>query len=272
MEAPFLGSFLVLFFCSIVALLFRQFLTMGISQLRTRGNYRASEEEGSRVEREGGSRWKHAGLRGRLYININLQVVNFWHEAGSRVKRIMIKTPGKVGSERQHTHTHTHIKITPVALAYGPCTTPICLMIVETPVVRVNLVRGRKKDRGRVNEQERINGYSLLLTSSLSPSIVALSGAQNMQPQNAHMNQHTYTHAHLSEETIEDGKWVGCCQNGGLLFTNLIILFSSRWARWVITQPVYKSHGWCKIHTLVGWIIALGKYTPLALWQGHSSQ
>lgn len=39
----------------------------------------------------------------------------------------------------------------------------------------------------------------------------------------------TPTHVHLSDETIEDAKLVDGCQNGHrLLFTNLIILFSSR--------------------------------------------
>lgn len=92
-------------------------------------------------------------------------------------------------------------------------------------------------------EHKRINGNSLLLNCSLSPSIVA---------GNTYMHKHTSAHTHLSKETIEDGKWVGCCQNGRLLFTNLIILFSSWRMRWVITPPVSKSHGWCEIHTLVG--------------------
>lgn len=65
-------------------------------------------------------------------------------------------------------------------------------------------------------------------------------------------------HTHLSDETTDDGKWVDGCQNGRrLLFTNLIILFSSRWARWVITPPAYKSHGWCTSHTIAGRIAAL---------------
>lgn len=39
----------------------------------------------------------------------------------------------------------------------------------------------------------------------------------------------TPTHVHLSDENIEDAKLVDGCQNGRrLLFTNLIILFSSR--------------------------------------------
>lgn len=47
-------------------------------------------------------------------------------------------------------------------------------------------------------------------------------------------------------------------QNGRrLLFTNLIILFSSRWARWVITPPAYKSRGWCMRYPIAGRIIAL---------------
>lgn len=66
------------------------------------------------------------------------------------------------------------------------------------------------------------------------------------------------THAHLSDETAEDTKRGDGCQNGRrLLFTNLIILFSSRWARWVITPPAYKSRGWCMRYPIEGRIIAL---------------
>lgn len=77
----------------------------------------------------------------------------------------------------------------------------------------------------------------------------------------------TPAHVHLSDETTEDTKRVDGCQNGRrLLFTNLIILFSSRWARWVITPPAYKSRGWCTSHPVAGCIIALREGSCCCGW------
>lgn len=138
-----------------------------------------------------------------------------------------------------NTHTHTHI--TAYLLDRLPSSTTVCFIVTESFFLNqinwwVYLIEEKR-------EHKRINGNFLLLNCSLSPSIVA---------GNTYMHKHTSAHTHLSKETIEDGKWVGCCQNGRLLFTNLIILFSSWRMRWVITPPVSKSHGWCEIHTLVG--------------------
>lgn len=170
-------------------------------------------------------------------------------------------TGNRFNMQKGNTHTHTYNH------TCGPGLSPPHLFVwwLLKPPWWELIWSARRRKTERENKQRRINGNSLLLTCSLSP-IVALRGAQSAQTHSithACTNTHPFTHTHLSKETIEDGEWIGCCQNGCLLFTNLIILFSSRWARWVITPPVYKSHGWCKIHSLVGWIIALGEYTPL---------
>lgn len=112
----------------------------------------------------------------------------------------------------------------------------------------------------KYGRQRRPSGYFLHRSYSPSPSRAVFWGGV------------TLSHVCMSDATTKDGKWVSGSQNGRcLLFTNLIILFSSRWVRWVITPSAYKSHGWCTSHTVAVRTIALREGALLVVAAGHQS-